>query len=440
MRLSFRKLTIILMLIIILLFLVLFYRRINNAGSTELLVAWGIKDDVFDGDCILQVINPKRQESDPIHIGDNCNYQVAYIQGQPYLVEVQDKPSTIVMYSLTSNGDLVREKTLPVMGVTTPGSLNPQFGNDGTVYFAGILDNATGVMKDRMQILRMDPQTGEVTPLAANENGMAVYPFVSPGDSHLIYLIHDGIKSTAECVSACGYYYHLLGLETNSDVNLASLVNHLGAIPTFSHCYAQWSPNGRFIAFNIGCESESPQYIIIFNVEDNEIVTVIKPLESDSVILVDWLSNDELVYGQDVSVEGFEYPFYHYFTYSISSDMSTEFLTLTLTTSDGYLDDLWEIDWTSDGQYIAGIPNSKDLIVVDNNLEEQNVNYIADTYNRRPLWSPSGGWIAYSSSPDYDTFLENGYAVKITDRAGQTFLDTNVLNIQRGLGYAWLRP
>jgi WD40 repeat protein len=188
----------------------------------------------------------------------------------------------------------------------------------------------------------------------------------------------------------------------------------------------------------MGCESESPQYIVIFNVEDNETVTVIKPLESDSAILVDWLSNDELVYGQFISVEGYKYPFYHYFTYSISRGMSTEFLTLTLTTSDGYQDDLWEIDWTSNGQYIAGIPNSKSLIVVDNTTEDQNVSYITDTYNSLPLWSPSGSWIVYISSPDYDAFLENGEAVKITDRAGQTIIDTDILNIKRRLGFAWL--
>ncbi len=443
MRLYFRKLVIILMLIVILLFFVLFYWRFNNSGSTELLVAWGVKDDVFEGDCILQVINPKRQESSQIHVGDTCNYEVTNIQGQPRLVEVQREPGAMVVYSITSDGDLIVDKTLLLNGVkvVSYNGLDFQVGNDGTIYFPGILSNAEGVMKDREQILRIDP-TGEIMPLAANEDGMAAYPFVSPGDSHLIYLIHDGIKSSAECISVCGYYYHLLDIETNSDVNLASLVNHLGANPAFSHCYAQWSPNGRFLAFNIGCESESPQYIVIFNVEDNEIVTVIKPIESDSVNTVDWLSNDELVYGQWVHVEGYEYPFYHYFVYSISSDIFAEFLNLTLTNSDGYIN-LGPIDWASGGQYIAGATTSSDgIIVVDTSLERQNVNYIsANTLSRDPLWSPSGNWIAYKSSPDSDTFFENGFfSVKIADRAGQMLLDTDVVNIQGGLGYAWLRP
>ncbi len=447
MRLYARKSAIILTLIVISLFLVLFYWRFNNASSTELLIAWGWQGDINDRNCILQVINPKRQELGQIHVGGSCSYQVVHIQGQPRLVEEQKEPRAMVVYSITSDGDLVIEKSLPVEGVTTPGSLNTQFGEDGTVYFAGILDSASGVMQDRMQILRMDPQTGEITPLAANEAGIAISPLVSPSDAHLIYLIHDGIKSSAECISVCGYYYHLLDLETNSDLNLASLVNHLGASPGFSHWRAQWSPDGRFLAFNLGSESESPHYIIIFNVEDNEIVTVIKPIENTSdVILVDWLSNDELVYRQRVHVEGYEDGFYNYFVYSTSRDRSTEFLNLALlTSSDGIVYRSLHIDWTSDGQDIVmlGIiaPGLTPLIIVNTNPEKQNVNYTStDTYNGYPLWSPSGDWIAYSSAPDYDAFIENGYAVKITDRAGQILLDTDVLNIQRRLGYAWLRP
>lgn len=442
MRLYFRKLAIGLILIIVLLFLALFFRRINNVRKDELLVAWGVKNDVVENDCILQVINPKRQDLGQVHVGGNCNYQAVYIQGQPRLVEVQKESDAIVIYSITSDGDLIVEKSLSLSGVKVfHSSLDFQVGNDGTIYFPGVLNHAEGVMKDRMQILRIDP-TGEIMPLAANQDGIAVSPLISPDDSHLIYKIHDGIKSSAECISVCGYYYHLLDMETNSDVNLASLVNHLGANPNVSHCRAQWSPDGHFIAFNLGCESESPQYIVIFNVEDNEIVTVIKPIENNSNAgMVNWLSDDELVYGQHVHVKGYDYPFYHYFTYSISSDTSTDFLNLTLTDTDGYNVDLWQIDWTSDGQYVIGSPSSGNgLIMVDASSEEQNINYISEnTYNNLPLWSPSGDWIAYRSALDYDTFIENGNAVKITERTGQTFLDTDVLNIRRGLGYAWLR-
>src|SRR5690606_22190411 len=134
-----------------------------------------------------------------------------------------------------------------------------------------------------------------------------------------------GLKTWNDCLSHCGSYYHLVNLETNTVIDLASLVNHLAANPLFSHCNLRWSPNGRFIAFNIGCESESPGYIVIFDIEANAVASVIKPAAetlTSSVGLVGWLSNNELIYQQRLPVAGYNFPLALYFVHSVSANLT----------------------------------------------------------------------------------------------------------------------
>jgi Tol biopolymer transport system component/uncharacterized protein (UPF0333 family) len=446
-----KKSVTILLASVILLALVMFYVAFKKSNSTELLVAWGWQGDRIERKCTLQVINPKSQERGRVHTKDeNCNYQVINIQGHPYLVGVQDNPRSIVLYSITASGDLVIEKTIPIEGATVVlGSLHPQFEDGDDIYFSGILNSATGEMKDRIQLLRLNSQTEEITSFVAYEEGMIDFPLLSPDGSHLIYSAFPGLKTWADCRSHCGSYYHLVDLETNSGVNLALAVNYLGANSTFSHCNLHWAPNGRFIAFNLGCESESPGYIVIFNVEENEVVTVIKAIESTSnADIVGWLSNDAIIYGQNVSKEGYQFHFYRYFTYSLSENASSELTDLPLINSEGLGLVIRGVNLTVDGKYLAAAINGwsetvAPLLVMGIGSEESSVSYIStDTINERPLWSPSGDWIAYISFEDPDAWYESRNIVKITDRAGDTVIDTDIVNITslNELRYFWLQP
>lgn len=435
----------------ILLALTLFYVTSKKSNSTELLVAWGWQGNTPERKCVFQVINPKSQERGRVRTKDeNCNYQVVNIQGQLYLVGEQNDPRAIVLYSITSSGDLVIEKTVPIEGATVVlGALHPQFGDDDDIYFSGILNSATGEMKDRMQLLRLNSQTEEIISFVAYEEGMIDFPLLSPDGSHLIYSTFPGLKTWADCRSHCTSYYHLVDLETNSGVNLALAVNHLGANSTLSHCNLHWSPNGRFIAFNLGCESESSGHIVIFNLEENEVVTVIKPIENTSNTgMVGWLSNDVIIYGQSVSKEGYEFHFYRYFTYSLSESTSSELTALPLTNSEGLGLVIRDVNWTLDGKYLTAVVNgwsetAAPLLVMSIGSEESPVSYISsDTINERPLWSPSGNWIAYISFEEPDAWYENRNIVKITDRAGDMVVDTDIVNITSlyELRYFWLQP
>ncbi len=444
-----RKLVLILSVVAVSLTLVVFYLASRGFHATELLVAWGWQGSGPDRICILQVINPGTQKRSPIHANiENCRYQVVNIQEQPRLVGEQNDPKAIVVYAIISTGTLVLEETIPVEGIIeTYRPLYPQFGDGGKIYFAGILHSATGVMQGRVQLLQLDSQTGDISSLTTFKEGMIDSPQLSPDGSFLIYSVYPELRTWRDCRSHCGSYYRLLNLETNVDIDLVSQVNHLGANPVYSHCNLQWSPDGRFIAFNIGCESESPQYIIIFNVETNEVVTVIKPVEEtlpSRAGMTGWLSNDELVYGQHISVEGFEFQVFRYFVYSLSTDSSEEWVNLPLTYSNGSIPELWNINWTLDGKYLTGITNRSDgapLLVMSTSPKESQVRYISpDTINERPLWAPSGDWIAYTSFGDLDAWYESRNTIKITDRAGEVILDTDVSNITAALNYAWLRP
>ncbi len=423
----------------------------KKSNSTELLVAWGWQGNTSERKCILQVVNPKSQERGRVHTKDeNCNYQVVNIRGQQHLIGEQNDPRAIVSYSITSSGDLVIEKTVRVEGVTVvPGALHPQFGNGDDIYFPGILNSTTGEMKDRMQLLRLNSQTEEIVSFVAYEEGMIDFPLLSPDGSHLIYSAFPGLKTWADCRSHCPSYYHLVDLETNSGVNLALSLNHLGANSTLSHCNLHWSPNGRFIAFNLGCELESPGYIVIFNVEENKVATVIKSIESTSnADIVGWLSNDAIIYGQSVSKEGYEFHFYRYFTYSFSENASNELTDLPLTNSEGLGLVIRDVNWTLDGKYLAAVVNGRSetaapLLVMSIGSEEAPVSYISsDTINERPLWSPSGNWIAYISFENPDAWYEGRNIVRITDRAGNTVIGTGIVNITslNGLRYFWVHP
>lgn len=446
-----KKLLAVLLIIMIFMVTAVFFLMSKSFNSTELLVAWGRQGEVNDRKCILQVINPKNQELSPVYANDqSCNYQVANIRGEPRLVWEQKEPRAIVIYAITSDGRLTTEKILPLEKLAAPsGSLNIQFGDDGAIYFAGILHDTDGQVQDRMQLLRMDPQTEEIVTLSAHEEGMVDFPLISPDGAHLIYSVFNGLKTWSDCRSHCEPYYYLLDIETNSVLNLSSLVNHLGADPLFSHCHIKWSPNGQFIAFNLGCESESPQYIVIFDVDNNQVLTVIKPIEditASGVGVIGWLSNDELVYGQNVSKEGYNFYPYRYFIYSLTADKYNELTNIPLTTGEGTGLIIRDVNWTSDGEYLTAViagwtEASAPLLVMGINSEEPQVSYIVpDTLNERPLWSPSGNWIAYSSASNWEEFFEDGSAIKITNPKGDIFIDTDVSNIMSALGFAWLQP
>ncbi|MFO7683512.1 MAG: hypothetical protein R6X34_26055, partial [Chloroflexota bacterium] len=315
MKLHFQKLVIVLSTAAILLVLTVFYLSSRNGRSTELLIAWGRQGEPPERKCILQVINPENQELGPVHtLEEHCNYQIVNLQGEPRLVGGQTEPRAIVIYTITATGDLVMEKTIPVE--VWPGLLQLAVTDGGAIYFPGSLSSTTGIMQGRVQLLQLDYQTEEISSFIAYEEGMIDFPQLSPDGSFLNYSIYPGSETWSYFQYSRGSYYRLLNLETKVDIDLASRVNHLAANPLFTHCNLRWSPSGRFIAFNVGCESASPQYIIIFNVETNEAVDVIKPVEetfTSNAGLVGWLSNDAIVYGQSVSKEGYESQrFYRY--------------------------------------------------------------------------------------------------------------------------------
>ncbi len=449
MNLNSKKIMMILSVVTIFLMLIGLYLMFNWFQPTELLLAWGWQGNADDRSCIFQIINPNNQESGPVHTNDkSCNYQIVNIQGKSRLVWEQTEPRAIIIYVVTANGDLIIENVLPIEGVTsTKGSLNIQFGNDGAVYFGGILDNANGVIQDRMQLLQMDPETGQITSLTAHKEGMVDLPIVSPDGTYLVYSVFNGLKTWADCRGSCASHYYLMERKTNSIINLSSLVNHLASDPKVSHCGLHWSPNGRFIAFNLGCESEPTRHVAIFDVENNEVVTVIKSdKDASDVSLVGWLSNNELVYGQSVSKEGYDFYFYRYFIYSLVTDTSNELTAIPLTNSEDLGLVIQDVTWTSDGEYLAAAVHGWDetgapLLVMNIDSELSQINYITpDTFNERPLWSTSGDWIAYISSKNLDTWYDGKNAVKITDPAGQMIFDTEISGDMIGIQYSWLQP
>lgn len=425
--------------------------------SREVIVAWGMQDEI-SGTCLFWIIDPADTNKSTIQslVGqENCNYQVVEIDNRKRLINLT-YPGKITIYEITNKNNLVAEQIID-LGNWGFSSV-PQWGTHGEIYFSSTVDGVE-------RIFQANVQSKEVKTLLSNEGGLAAEPLISPNGRYLVYWTLDG--PTNRTSQACGLecsngYYHVYDIVKQTDLYLPSLLASVEQEPNMSHCNAQWSPTGQYLAFSIGCSSNSPQRVIIFDVETNEILTTVEPdseNEGQFISLKGWLSEKEVVCGKRTIFPEMNFDGERYYVYSLIEKSSRELVNLPAHTEKGQEFILMEPSWTLDSNYYAGtLPSvldngemGNDLVIInaDDFLQFRYVYSQDKTLTRpeelsfnTPRWSISGDWIAYHSTYREETASSRRLAdLGIVDRMGTTILPTGVKGIlEHSLRYAWIEP
>lgn len=401
------------------------------SNRKEFLVVWGKLSNKEDP-CSLLVLDPDQKEIKASVIGEpSCNYSQTYIQGKPRLAYVQKDPGIVKIYDITSKGQIVPRLSISLSRVRITSF--PQWGEDQYFYISGILN-------DREQIFRVDSKSGEFVPFIYDDESAVRLPTISPDGNFLVYGKFEGKNNSFECRLDCYNHYSLVNISTGEDKDLLPILEPVVSNPTFTHCRELWSPNGQYLAFNVGCGSEFPQEVIVVDVYNHQITNIISPLVKDSIVdSISWLSNIELLIGK--SIEESQSFSYHYFVHSINIDSSQE---LRLFDEDGLVTRIFEIDTTKDGSRIAGTSigstadgQTKSIVIgeiVENNSQLQSE--LGDRYNSHPMWSSGNDWVAYDFADTTFSYAEDGIGVGIMNVAGEVILETEDAVFKEG-GFGW---
>jgi len=158
--------------------------------AQERLVVWGRSEGGPNGKCWVWLLDPASQGEPIRQISgkQDCNYAVVTVNEKEYLASlpqwnpnVAEQPAEIVLYDVTRDGELVVYQTIPMGDVHLTSLMNtPQWGADGSVYLAGILDG-------KEQIFRYDSQTAAIEPYLDRDDGFSTSPLLSPDGRYLAY-------------------------------------------------------------------------------------------------------------------------------------------------------------------------------------------------------------------------------------------------------------
>lgn len=384
--------------------------------------------------CSLLVLDHDQKEFKTSVIDEpSCNYAQINIQGKPSLAYVQEDPGVVKIYDITSKGQIVSRLSISLNGVRITSF--PQWGDNEHFYISGILN-------DREQIFRVDSKSGEFVSYIYEDDSAVRLPSISPDGNFLIYGKFEGKNNSFECRLDCYNRYSLVNINTGEEKEFLPILEPIVSNPTFTHCRELWSPNGQYLAFNVGCGSEFPQEVVVVDVYNHQITNIISPSVKDSIVdSISWLSNTELLIGKSIE-ESQSFP-YHYFVHPINMDTSQE---LRLFDEDGLVIPIFEIDTTKDGSRIAGTSigstadgQTKSIVIgeiVENKSRLQSEQ--GDRYNSHPMWSSGGDWVAYDFADTTFSYAEDGVGIGIMNVAGEVILETkDIVFKERGLGYGW---
>lgn len=407
----------------------------QKSAPKELLVVWG-QEKFDDNYCSVQVVDPDMQTTGSVlQVEAPCYFYTFESEGVTKLAQFRDYSNEIKVFGITPQLSLEVEQVLELKDVSMT-SL-PIWAEDGVIYVSGI-------WQEREQILRVDSQTGEVSPFIVNEEGIATAPSLSPDGKYLLYVTFADKMTTGQCQLDCYSQLRLFNMETGADVSLSSIIEPAMVNPTFTQC-GGWSPTENYLSFTIGCySSESPNQIIVLDVETNQVVADIRPVVDDTnVAEIGWFSDQELLFSRPKLVEGENIWLSRYYVYSLETGLTTEAVKLPDFHSDGTtFFELLDSDWTESKDFIVGISGrnaegNSPLIVIKVDSEPVQINMLeTESFNTYPLWSASGNWIAYQTA---DEVFALDTDVKVTNREGGVSVNTG-LNDMPGelLGYMWL--
>lgn len=375
----------------------IFYNAGQGNKKHELLIVWGKHNE----ECFLWVIDPTKSEDYSTTPGESsCNYQIVTIAGKPSLAHIQDYPAKINIYDVQKDGEIIsrQEISLPEIEITS----QPQWVPGDQLYFSAI-------QNEHEAIFRFDNQSGTLEEVIQHPQAIASEPIASPDGRYLAYWVREGLSNRHECLmSDCfrGHYY-LADLEENTQIDILSLLEN--PLP-LEHCKLTWSPTGRFLAFQLGCDN-FPNQIAILDMESKRAASTINPAHSTRYVdLNGWLSNTELVYEGGVFFDQYEETFPRNQVFSVETYTSRELANFTVFVNEGEPFRLFNINWTPDAKYIAGEGygtfDEASTIIADSNGEFLQITYprFHASYPISSTLSPYGNWVAFFSGNQTDGY------------------------------------
>lgn len=417
--------------------------------AQERLVVWGRSEGEPGGKCWVWLLDPASQGEPIRQISgkQDCNYAVVTVNEKEYLASlpqwnpnVAEQPAEIVLYDVTRDGELVVYQTIPMGDVHLTSLMNtPQWGADGSVYLAGILDG-------KEQIFRYDSQTAAIEPYLDRDDGFSTSPLLSPDGRYLAYLVVENNESSQLCDrrDCSRRYYHIRDLDTGQDVELLPVIEPwLAGEPYFMHCDLDWSSTSKFVAFSVGCGLQEPSSVTIIDVKNGRLVEVINAQTISSHIRqYEWLSDDRLVVLGDVTFALSNEQYDGYLFY-LAAEQSWQSLANLPQRNFHNNAQVAFGDWTEDGALAVGhsqVPGEKRrvelaIFAVENESSDGLYVQTPDEHVDQPIWSASGSFIAYRSD-NWETQASLS-RFTIIERTGETLLDTGMLEVVSP-HFAWL--
>jgi Tol biopolymer transport system component len=435
----------------------------QNKPGYDVLLVWGQRQS--DEPCLVWFVDPAQQIAEQaLTEVDRCSFNVVTIGGVQHLI-YKEYPNKIIIY----NVDAINRK-LTVQEVVTLHNIGdffswPQWDREGNIYF----DSATPEGSERIyreQIYRVDKETKTTTSFIRHEPGLAASPIISPDGRFLVYWTLDGPPNRnagPNCPNWCAYgYYHVFDLEQHKDIPLLPFIRQIREeqLAISHHENAVWSPTGQFLAFQRSVRGSGG--IVIFDVRNSEIVADIPSDGGNDTEIVQWYSDNELIYIANRYFPELGYGLGRPFSYSLDSKASQELLPdLPSKSEDGYPHYFYEIYLPFKGDQLVGVisgrtegatislfiadlsqrPPRIDAFYSDNELPY--VLFQGDPFQKL-AGSMSGEWIAYQS---IYSVIEDGSTIR--DYADLHIMGMNgqLISISEGitgvlshsLQYAWVQ-
>lgn len=422
----FRKITALTSFVIsvFLLGMVFYQIRVKDRRAEELLIVWGR----HEAQCFLWLVNPQTipPTSESVPGTEPCNYMVTDIGGKATLVHIHSYPAILTIYDVDNNG-ISTKIVLSIEGIDEITS-SPQWRGHEAVYFSGIVD-------DEEAVYHFDVQAQILEKLISQPGNTITDACLSPDGKYLSYLILEGFSNRHECprdFSECrsnGDYY-VMDLANNESFALDSLVK-LDFSTNVQH--PVWSMDGQFLAVDI-YSPLAPTAVI--DIQRNSLVEVI----TGSVGTYGWLPNAQLVYPDWTN-----YNSPRTRVYNPKLGTSTDLVAFPSSLDDETWQLLEDLNWTKDGQHIAGTFRSNTgasrLVIVNLDGETPAVNITGyRTMLTPPKWSPSGNWIAYNS---IDEHIVNGMTdsgrIGLVSKTGDAMYELDVPAMSE-YEFAWVQP
>jgi hypothetical protein len=419
------------------------HSQLVRSNTHEWLLVWGRTKVGAGGECHIWLFNPaKRLDSvRPVVGNQDCRYIAVAVNGQEYIASLPSYPTPIelppmiVLYKVSDSGELVAHQEIPMGNLRR--THEPQWSADGSVYLSGILDG-------KEQIFRYDIQTALMQPYLDAANGFATEPLLSPDGRYLAYRVVKNNQSSDECARGCSFsFFHVWDIHASQDIALLPLVEPwIAHDPPFINCDLVWSPSSKFIAFDVGCNLQTPSSVAVIDVENRQAVEVIGTNSTggfDNYIRKHkWLANDRLLLSGSVTFANVGDSYDGYFLY-LAAEQTWQPL------ENVPKQNIYDYDWVAFGDWVehenglfavgqTQVPaevRTLDLVILkvgDENSVGRYIRVVDDGIDSPSLrWSSSGNYIAYLSS-NWET-RNSQSRFTIINRIGEPLLDTGMVEV-----------